>query len=46
MFLNLGCLNTEFRKLLLPVFSFQITLTSDTFINTTVRSWCNGYSQV
>ena len=33
MLLILGCLNTEFRELLLLVFSFQITLLNDTFIN-------------
>ena len=33
MFLILGCLNTEFRELFLPVFSFQITLFNDTFVN-------------
>ena len=33
MLLILGCLNTEFRELLLLVFSFQIILLNDTFIN-------------
>ena len=33
MLLILGCLNTEFRKFLLPVFSFQTTLLNDTFVN-------------
>ena len=30
---SLGCLNTKFRKLLLLVFSFRITLFNDTFVN-------------
>ena len=33
MFLILKCLNIKFKKLLLPVFSFQITLFNTTFIN-------------
>ena len=33
MLLILGCLNTKNRKLLIPVFSFQIILLNDTFIN-------------
>ena len=33
MFLILGCLNIDFRKLVLVVFSFQIMLSNDTFIN-------------
>ena len=33
MFLILGCLNTEFRELLLIVFSFQIIVLNDTFVN-------------
>ena len=33
MLLILECLNTEFRKLFLPVFNFQTTLLNDTIIN-------------
>ena len=33
IFLILGYLNTEFRELILPVFSFLITLFNDTFVN-------------
>ena len=33
MLLILEYLNTEFRKLFLPVFNFQTTLLNDTFIN-------------
>ena len=32
-FLILGCLNTEFRKLSLTAFNFQIILFNDTFVN-------------
>ena len=34
MFFILERLNTEFRELFLPVFSFQISLFNDTFVNT------------
>ena len=33
MLLVLGYLNTKFRKLLLPIFRFQIMLLNDTFVN-------------
>ena len=33
MLLILGCLNIEFRKLLLLVSNFQTTSLSDTFVN-------------
>ena len=33
MFFILECLNTEVKKLLLPIFNFQITLFNDTFVN-------------
>ena len=33
MLLILRCLNTEFEKLLLPIFRFQITLLNGIFVN-------------
>ena len=42
--LILGCLKTEFRKLLLPIFNFQMTLLNDTFVNmlkTIGSTWLN-----
>ena len=33
MFFILERLNTKFRELFIPVFSFQITLFNDTFVN-------------
>ena len=33
MLLDLDCLNTEFRKLLLSIFNFQRILLNDTFVN-------------